>query len=597
MSAERPLEAGACPVGRADRHSWRGSLVWLAILAAVGAGIYLPTLGNGFVFDDQLIVVFQGRNWENESLWSRLKTDYWGDRRIDLLYRPVTSATYLLNYRWSGDRPECYRAVNIVLHAACCCCLFGLSCALFGDRRLAGLAAAVFAVHALHVEAVVQIVGRAELLAALCALLALWLYVADAQRRQGRPTWRYPVALSLMALSMFSKESGIAVIGLAAFYDVWSVRFDRSRQALAASGGPAPTPHARGGGRVIARVALHRWVAMLVVVAVVLAIRVQVLGQLAQSQRAIGKMDNPVAHASTIGRALTPVVLLGKYVGLLIWPHPLCHDYSYNAIPICETPLDLRFGWGVLCISAMAVGAALSYRGRGVVLWAVVFFVLSYALISNTLVLSGTIFAERLMYLPSVGFCWLVALVGIAAADRIPDSLDLQRSGWWVMGPIFAVLCSVHVLLTVRRGAEWKSERALVASALRVTDQSVRIDLQAGTFALHDKDLSTAIRHFERAVQIMDDHMFAHFHLGRACLMTGEPLRAIRHLRRCVGRLPAEANHAPAQLLGQAYRDIGMPDEAAHWFTRAEQLKRKHPPGSKSLFRYKPAMPESAVSP
>ena len=123
-----------------------------------------------------------------------------------------------LNYRISGEKPETYRVLNLALHLACCGAMFGLSCALFGDRRLAGLSTALFAVHALHVEAVAQIVGRAELLAALWSMLALWLYVVDANRRGGRPTWRYPIVLVLSGLAMFSKENGMLVVGRGASY-------------------------------------------------------------------------------------------------------------------------------------------------------------------------------------------------------------------------------------------------------------------------------------------------------------------------------------------------------------------------------------------
>ncbi|MBN1341572.1 MAG: phospholipid carrier-dependent glycosyltransferase, partial [Phycisphaerae bacterium] len=206
---------------------WVVTLLWAACVAAAAVGPYVGTLGNDFVFDDRPIVLCNARDWRHDDLIQVLKRDYWGDQRIDSLYRPVTTISYVLNYRMGEDRPWSYRAINIALHAVCCVCLFGLTVALFGDRRLAGLAAILFAVHAVHVEPVAQVVGRAELLAGLLATAALWVYVLDRRDRRTTPTWRYVVVLALAALAMLSKESGIAVIGVMVFYDVWSLRFGR----------------------------------------------------------------------------------------------------------------------------------------------------------------------------------------------------------------------------------------------------------------------------------------------------------------------------------------------------------------------------------
>ncbi len=585
LSAKQPSEAAPSTVESSRGADGRAPWVWAVVLVALAAGVYVGTIDNPFVFDDRVIVLSNGRDWQHDSLWQLVRHDYWGDQRLDALYRPVTTISHILNYRLSADRPRSYHVVNTVLHAACCCCLFGLSCAVFGNWRLAGAASALFAVHALHVEAVAQVVGRAELLSALWTLVALWLYVVDARRNGGRPTWRYPLALLAAALAMLSKESGMAVIGLAACYDLWALRFSHAEHL---SGRSARTPTARSRRRSrpaarrwtvprLVRLVLQRWVAMVLVSLIVLTARMQVLGELVQDLRAIDRMDNPIPHASTLGRVLTPVVLLGKYVRLLAWPDPLSHDYSYDTIALCETPLDRRLILGGLCLAAMVVGAVWSYRRRGHVLASVGFFVLTYALVSNTVVLSGTIFAERLMYLPSVAACWLFAIAAVAAAERLSALMGTARSGWWIVAPLAAALCTVHVWLTVQRGREWRSERSLAASALSVSDDSSRVHMQAGAYALEDKDFPRALHHFERAVEIMDDHMPAHLQLGRTYLLTRQPARAIPHLTRCYGRLPPELDYFAAFYLGQAHLMLRQPEQAACWFERADMLKPDDP--------------------
>lgn len=575
MNVNQPFENGE--LGATPRRTGRthGTAIWLLVIAALAIGTYLGTLHNALVFDDQIIILINCKKWQHDGFWQLVRHDYWGEQRFDVLYRPLTTISYVWNYRLSGACPESFRAVNVLLHAACCCALFCLTRAVFRDDRAAGMASVLFAVHALHVEAVAQIVGRAELLAAFFSMLALCLYVMDVQRRGGRPTWRYGVALCASALAMLSKESGTAVVGMMVGYDVWSLRF-ASRSAT-----PPTLPQAdarrarRAWRRILKRLALQRWVGLLLVTLIVLTVRIQVLGRFAQDRGAIDKMDNPIASASPAARVLTPIVLLGRAVRLLIWPHPLCHDYSYNALPLCETVLDARLWWGLLCIVAMVAAGVRSYRRRGYVLGCIALFAISYGLVSNTLVLSGTIFAERLLYMPSVAFCWLVG-IGVAAAGRsLSNRLGSARAGWLVVAPLFALLCVIHVFLAERRGREWRDMPSLIAAALRITDQSTRVHMQAGYHADLDNDTSTALHHYERAVEIMPEHAPAQYKLGRALHLAGDDVRAIPHLHEAFGRLPAEANHLAAYYLAEAYRALGQPDEEATWRARAKALRPK----------------------
>jgi protein O-mannosyl-transferase len=372
-------------------------------------------------------------------------------------------------------------------------------------------------------------------------------------------------------LAMLSKESGMAALGMMVAYDLWLLRFGPSSAVQPSA--QASARRRAGWQYRLRRLALQRWLGLIVVALIVLTIRMQVLGRLAQDRVAIDKMDNPVASASTVGRVLTPVVLLGKAVRLLVWPDPMCHDYSYNAIPICESLLDTRLLWGALCIAAAVAACVHSYRRKGWVLAGVGMFVLSYALVSNSVILSGTIFAERLLYMPSVGFCWLVSIGVISAASGLSKHFGSPSRGWLLAGCPFALLCTIHVFLAIQRGREWVDEPSLIASALRVTDDSARLHLQAGFHAELAKDYARALRHFRRVVEIMDDHASGHYQLGRVYVLTGRPAEAIPHLFKAFGQLPAEANHLAAYYLARAYAKTGDKQEAAKWRARAKALK------------------------
>src|SRR5262249_2203156 len=121
------------------------------------------------------------------------------------LYRPLTVVSYALNAAITGASPWGFHLFNVLLHVLVVLTVFGLARRLFGGAALpAFIAALLFAVHAVHVEAVAWIVGRAEVLATLFALLSFRAYVA--YREGGGGT-----ALALSALAygaaLLSKET------------------------------------------------------------------------------------------------------------------------------------------------------------------------------------------------------------------------------------------------------------------------------------------------------------------------------------------------------------------------------------------------------
>jgi tetratricopeptide (TPR) repeat protein len=540
----------------------RGDALRALGLFALALAVYAGSLDHEFVFDDKVVVQLGASEARRESLWKALGRSYWGSEHHDPLYRPVTTTSYLLNDRLGSEGPRAYRAVNLALHAACCVALLALGQTLFGDRRLAVAASALFAVHGLHVEPVVWVVGRAELLAALFGLAAVWLHARDLRRGARRPGWRYAAALALLALSALSKESGLAFAGVAALGDVWSRRFSPAAPAREAAAAPG--------------LAL-RWAGLAAVAACVLALRVRVLGALLRDPAAIPLIDNPLAAASAPERVWTPLVLLARAVRLLLWPRPLSYDYSYDAIPLCDGPLDPRAWWGLACLLGMGLAAAVSARRRGHALWCVGFFALTWALVSNTFVRSGTIFAERLLYVPSAAFCWLVASLAVASADRISAVSRRPRLGAWIAAPLFAGLCLAHAALAVARARDWRSELSLVESALPVVEASTRVQAQAGVRYLEQGQLGPAVLHLERAVEIWSDNTPAHFQLGRAYLLSGRPDRAIPHLEQARRGFPRELAALASYFLGLAERARGDPERAARWLEDAARQQPDSP--------------------
>lgn len=177
-------------------HGSRVARVVETIVAvAAGAAIFgSPSRLRGpLLYDDKAAVQRNpvvtgatplGRVWD---------LDFWGEHELTSAeshksFRPVVTLTYRLNYMLHGHDPWGYHAVNAALHALNCALIPPTVRAASGwrdpDRLVPGATALLFATHPVHVEAVQQVVGRAELLMALFFLLGFLGYSSLAVGRR-----------------------------------------------------------------------------------------------------------------------------------------------------------------------------------------------------------------------------------------------------------------------------------------------------------------------------------------------------------------------------------------------------------------------------
>src|SRR2546426_12806162 len=204
--------SGSCAVGptarRSSRCIVRARSVYLAV-AACAVIVYLGALWNEFVWDDQVIILGNPLVQTWAGLATAFASPYWPPFVGGYLYRPLTLLTYVLDWHIGGA--AWFHAVNLLWHAGVSALVAVLA------RRWAGDAAALvagmlFAVHPVHVEAVANVVGRAERMAGAFTLLAV-----DGAVEADRPVW----SAVCWALGLLSKE--VAVVAPALVVAGWGL--------------------------------------------------------------------------------------------------------------------------------------------------------------------------------------------------------------------------------------------------------------------------------------------------------------------------------------------------------------------------------------
>jgi len=173
----------------------------LLVVAACAVAAYLGALWNRWALDDIPIIYFNPLVHAPTGIWRAFVSPYWPRELSGELYRPLAIATYALD--WQVGRVAWFHAVNLMWHAAASVGVAALARRWSGDRA-ALVAGLLFAVHPVHVEGVANIVGRAELMAAVFALLAV--YAALGRESVG---W----SAAAFTCGLLSKENAAVVPG------------------------------------------------------------------------------------------------------------------------------------------------------------------------------------------------------------------------------------------------------------------------------------------------------------------------------------------------------------------------------------------------
>jgi hypothetical protein len=353
------------------RHALLGVVLLLALMTYSNS-FHAPFLmDNSEILNDTRVHAATADNVQ------RIFTGGYHQSTLTGLYRPLTSLSFM--YNWTAPAgvpdPAGYHSFNFLVHALNISLVYMLGLILFESIPAALALSALWGVHPVLTEGVTNIVGRADMMAAFGALGAVVAYHYSLRSRgTARAVLIAAIALATLVGS-FSKESGIVALPLLALYDVLFA-------------GKAPR-----GAR------LAGYLAAAAAVAVFLAQRARVLASIPAG--VFPFLDNPIAGSGFVEGRLTAFKVIGKYLGLVLWPANLSQDYSYNEIPVAADAAGIAML--IVCLGAAALAVWSWRRGRALT-FAIGFFFVALAPVSNVFFAFGSIMGERFVYLPSVGF-------------------------------------------------------------------------------------------------------------------------------------------------------------------------------------------------
>ncbi len=486
----------------------------IALAVALGllaTAVYLNNLGNGFVMDDRYNVVGNAQIRQLDQI-PAMFTRPWGadaasegDRLINRAYwRPLVSTSYALNHALGGLNAAGYHLVNNLLHGLVCFYLVLLLLRL-GLGRVGVLAGGlIFALHPIHTEAVNLISYRNELMAALFAVIALWVH-AGSGARAGRDLLWLPL---LYAMGLASKESAVTL-------PLWLFLLDLSVRSR--PWGP--------------------WRPTYVPLALVLG------GYLLLRQLLLGPSALPFFGELSGGLVLLSVMKIYLlYLRLLLVPWPLVPFWDWTILPPASSFTDIEAWAGLLALVITLTLIVLLWRARreasppspgrypmrplaalGLGWWIIGLIPFSH------LVPLPVGAAERFLYFPSVG----IALAAAAAAQALWPRLKARPHK--ILATVTGILiCLLMSLGTLARNQHWRSDQTLMERAVKDFPESFNAHYTLGKLFHEAGQLDHAIKEYTAADKILPNLGANVERLAHALLATGRPAEALATLDRAL---------------------------------------------------------------
>lgn len=439
---------------------------WFLVLFSLA--LYSNTLTFNYTLDDALMITQnsftkKGVSGIGDILNNDAFTGFFGMQKKLVAggrYRPLSQVMFALEYQFFGLNPMIGHLLNILLYALCGGVLFLILKKLLPMfhhpvwyRSIPMVATLLFICHPLHTEVVANIKGRDEILVLLASLLCLYLAMIYADKKK---TWVLPLIAITFFLGLMAKENEItflAVIPVTLYY-FRKVKFTGHITILSP---------------------------LLIGTLGYFFIRYHALGYLTSDVKVEEILNDPYVHSSLSERLATNTLTWGIYLKLLLFPHPLTHDYYPWAIKLTSWG-DFRVIITLLAYIGMLIVALRGIKSKSLLSYAILFFMITFSISSNIVFNIGTFMNERFMFIPLLGFtlvlAWLI-VKKLQPAGEIPGKSSMLPL------VLILLLTTAYSIKTFSRNFTWKDDFTLFTTDVLTSKNSAKCNVSAGGMYLN----------------------------------------------------------------------------------------------------------------
>ena len=456
-------------------------------------------------------------------------------------WHPLTWLSLMLDYQIGGSEPSTFHITNLILHILNTLLLFGVLTRMTGCRWRSAFVAALFAVHPLHVESVVWVTERKDVLSTLFMLLAIWAYVRYAERPEIK---RYLLVAGAFALGLMAKPMLVTLPLLLLMLDYWPLgRFAIPTETKAKKAQRAPWP---GWKLIYEKLPLFA-----------LAATSSVITCIVQKQGSAVKSLDVFPWGVRFANAM---VSYAAYIKKTLWPSGLAVYYSHPqyTLPTWQVVASVVL---LICVSYAAIRLART-RPYFTVGW--LWYVVTLIPVIGLVQVGNQGMADRYTYVPLIGLF-------IAIAWGVPELLARMRRSWLLAIPAVAVVGALMVCTYIQAGY-WRDSVPLLEHAIKVTDNNGLADIAHDALGKAYDDqgrVEEAVEEYREAIRINPDLIQTRLNLGADLANLGRLDEAAEQFQAVLQAHPD--NGGALNGMGVICEQQHKPDEAIDYYSRAIQ--------------------------
>ncbi|MBN1385150.1 MAG: tetratricopeptide repeat protein [Elusimicrobia bacterium] len=478
-------------------------LVQILFLIIVCVVTFSNNFKNEFLWDDHLIT--DDRFVHNtKHIPDLIKPEYWRYHFPGMpgQYRPLRALTFMFDYSiWKKD-PFGYHLTSLILHILNVIILYFFISFFFKNKMLAFLTSLLFAVHPVHVESVTWMKNRTDLLCLIFYMLCLMFYMKYTELARNSP-FSLSRALTLLfsilcfILALLSKEMAVSLpIVLTMIVYLFSEPEKRTKNFIKT---------------------IPFWIIEIGYIAFLFG----VVKTVPYPEREL--------HFGLFSVVFTLFKTIGHYIKVVTFPVDLC---AWRELEVASSILELDVLLSVLLVAVLLIIAIRYIKINKTVSFTILWVLITLLPVANIKhIPAGRPFAEQRLYIPSVGFCIIIALI----FEWFMRQGGVRKRAAVL---IFILLSGFYSLQTINRNRDWKNGITLWSKTAIQVPNNYSVHTNLGVEYLDRNQDDRALQEFETALRIYPYYSKAHTNIGNIYLKKGMVDKAIEKYKQAINLEP-----------------------------------------------------------
>ncbi len=508
--------------GKAGSVDW----YWLSGILLFTFLLFLKTLDASFVLLDDPAYVSDNpyiKTFSIKSIKDIFTTFY------NANYHPLTTLSYLIEFKLFGLSPKPYHALNLLLHLLNTVLVFLFIRALSKRREIAIITALFFAIHPMHVESVAWISERKDVLYSFFYLSALYVYFLHTQQQVDSKKL-YGFSLLLFLGSLLSKSAAVTFPLLMLVLDVYLKR------------------------------GLTKKIIVEKIPFFLLAVLFGILTIL--SQRSAGAINADLMPAYTLLQRFFVVCYTSSYYLV-----KLCWPFDLSAMHYAPRELPLYFYFSPLLLLALTLFVFKVRIMKREMLYGLLFYLASISLTLQVITVGYAIVSERYSYIPYIGLFFVVGVFYTHVQDGLLSFFVQLKS---ILRYVFVTLVLFFAMLTFQRSKVWANSHVLFADIAEKYPEVAHAHFSLAKNLVEVQDVEGALRSYSRSLEL--DSTVAETYFYRGCVFFGQKnyQAALSDFLKAVKR---KHDYAEAYFnVGVTYSTLNRHQEAVQAYTESIRL-------------------------